>query len=74
MIADHLTYCVSWSRSDNEFVASCSVFPSLSWLAGDHLEALEGIKQLVRKVIDDMAANGESDISLNRLASFKLAD
>ncbi len=34
-------------------------FPSLSWLAAEDVEALRGIKQLVRNIIEDMSASGE---------------
>jgi predicted HicB family RNase H-like nuclease len=103
---DHYTYRVSWSAADEEFVATCAEFPSLSWLAEEDVEALLGIKQLVQDVIADMTANGETlpvpiadqqfsgkflvrvppelhrrltleaaeaKVSLNRLASLKLA-
>ena len=107
MATDHYTYRISWSPEDSEYVATCAEFPSLSWLDEDQVEALSGIKQLVRDVIGDMHASGETiptpiadqsfsgkflvrlppalhrrlaleaaeaGISLNRLASFKLAD
>ncbi len=107
MITDHYTYRISWSQNDAEYVATCAEFPSLSWLDEDQVEALKGIKQLVRDVIDDLSGTGEtiptpiadqhfsgkflvrlppelhrrlaleaaeSGLSLNRLASFKLAD
>jgi len=31
--ADHYTYRVIWSEEDQEHIALCSEFPSLSWLA-----------------------------------------
>jgi len=46
-------------RADEEHVATCVEFPSLSWLAEDDVEALRGIKRLVQDVIADMTANGE---------------
>jgi predicted HicB family RNase H-like nuclease len=106
MATDHYTYRVSWSPNDEEYVATCTEFPSLSWLAEDDIEALRGIKQVVQDVMADMAANGqplptpiaeqqfsgkflvrvppelhrrltlkadEAKVSLNRLASLKLA-
>ncbi len=107
MATDHYTYRISWSAGDDEYVATCAEFPSLSWLDEDQTEALKGIRQLVQEVVLDLRANGEtvpvpiaeqdfsgkflvrlppelhrrlaleaaeSGISLNRLASFKLAD
>lgn len=55
----HYTYRVSWSSDDAEFVATCAEFPSLSWLAGSQVEALQGLEQLLVDVVADMAAAGE---------------
>ncbi|BCJ58933.1 type II toxin-antitoxin system HicB family antitoxin [Micromonospora endophytica] len=55
----HYTYRVTWSVEDDEFVASCAEFPSLSWLAPSQLEALQGLQELLREVIADMADQGE---------------
>jgi HicB family len=60
MDPNHYTYRVSWSPEDSEHVATCAEFPSLSWLAPDDIEALRGVKALVRDVIRDMSASGES--------------
>ena len=59
MPANHYTYRVSWSPNDGEYVATCAEFPSLSWLADDEIAAFQGVKDLVRGVIEDMLANGE---------------
>jgi len=59
MAADHYTYRVSWSPEDEEYVATCAEFPSLSWLDIDAVDALREVKQLVRTVLEDMAANRE---------------
>ena len=56
---NHYTYRVSWSPEDNEHVATCAEFPSLSWLAADELEALRGIRRLVTGTVRDMRAAGE---------------
>jgi hypothetical protein len=66
MQPDHYTYRVTWSPEDQEHVGLCTEFPSLSWLATTPEEALSGIRQLA------MAA-AEQGVSLNRLASAKLA-
>lgn len=55
----HYTYRISWSADDAEYVATCAEFPSLSWLAGSQVEALQGLEQLLRDVLTDMAAAGE---------------
>jgi predicted HicB family RNase H-like nuclease len=56
---DHYTYRLSWSPDDDEYVATCAEFPSLSWLAADELTALRGLKDLVRDTVEDMLSNGE---------------
>ncbi len=56
---EHYTYRVSWSEEDQEFVATCAEFPSLSHLAGSQAEALEGIGRLIADIVADMQASGE---------------
>ena len=58
-MADRYTYRVSWSQEDGEFVATCAEFPSLSHLAPEKVEALEGIGALVEDVVAELRANGE---------------
>lgn len=53
-------YSVEWSRADEQFVGTCADFPSLSWLADDHVAALEGIIRLVADTLEDMQRSGES--------------
>jgi predicted HicB family RNase H-like nuclease len=55
----HFTYRVTWSAEDAEFVGTCLEFPSVSWLAGTQDEALHGIRDVVRDVVDDLHASGE---------------
>jgi predicted HicB family RNase H-like nuclease len=55
----HYAYRVTWSAEDNEFVATCTEFPSLSWLAPSKFEALEGLEHLLHEVIVDMEEQGE---------------
>lgn len=59
MDANKYSYRILWSEEDKEFVGLCTEFPSLSWLAGDQSEALQGIVELVKDCIDDMEQNGE---------------
>lgn len=54
----HYAYRVVWSAEDQEFVATCVEFPSLSWLAHDQVEALQGLEELVREVLDDLETEG----------------
>lgn len=56
---DHYTYRVIWSEEDQEYVGLCTEFPSLSWLDETQEEALQGIRQLVSEVIEDMKKNNE---------------
>jgi predicted HicB family RNase H-like nuclease len=55
----HYAYRVTWSAEDNEFVATCVEFPSLSWLASSKIKAIEGLEQLLHEVIGDMEEQGE---------------
>ena len=55
----HYTYRIIWSDEDEEFIGLCAEYPSLSYLAIDDQEALQGIQNLVKDVIDDMEASGE---------------
>ncbi|MCI5218367.1 MAG: toxin-antitoxin system HicB family antitoxin [Candidatus Electrothrix sp. LOE2] len=57
---DHYTYRVTWSEDDNEYVGLCSEFPSISWLAKTPESALQGIRNVVAEVVQDMLANNES--------------
>jgi predicted HicB family RNase H-like nuclease len=55
----HYTYRVTWSAEDQEYAATCAEFPSLSWLASSQVEALQGLEDLLRQVIDDLEEQGE---------------
>lgn len=55
----HYAYRVLWSPEDREYLATCTEFPSLSWLAPTQVEALEGLRVLVTDTIKDLAVNGE---------------
>ena len=57
---DHYTYRITWSPDDGEHLGLCVEFPSLSWLAPTPTKALAGIQRLVRTVLADMQANGET--------------
>ncbi len=57
---DHYNYRVTWSEEDQEYVALCAEFPSLSWLASSPEEALTGIRNIVAEVVADMQANREA--------------
>ena len=55
----HYTYRVTWSAEDEEFLALCAEFPSLSFLDEDQSAALKGMTRLVAEVIADMERSGE---------------
>ncbi len=55
----HYAYRVVWSVEDAAFVATCSEFPSLSWVAKTQVKALHGLEALLREVLADLAASGE---------------
>ncbi len=56
---DYYTYRVTWSAEDNEYIGLCTEFPSLSWLADTHDHALQGIRELIAEVVEDMRINNE---------------
>ena len=58
---DGYTFRVTWSEEDGEYLGQCAEFPSLSWLASNPEEALQGIRQAAAEVIVDLQANGEHD-------------
>ena len=60
MNPDHYAYRVMWSAEDEEFVALCAEFPSLSWLENSPEEAFSGIRRLVAEVLEDMLKGGET--------------
>lgn len=53
-------YEVRWSEEDEEYVGSCSAFPSLSWLDVTPEDALSGVIRLVTKAVESLVASGES--------------
>ncbi len=59
MNIQHYTYRVTWSPEDQEHVALCAEFPSLSWLAKTPEAALKGIQKVVADVVADMQTSGE---------------
>jgi predicted HicB family RNase H-like nuclease len=56
----HYTYRVTWSSEDDELVAVCLEFPSLSWLASSQVEALTGLDDLIAETVADMQEQGET--------------
>ncbi len=56
---EHYSYRVIWSSEDEEYVALCAEFPSLSYLDESRIAALNGITDLVKDIVVDMETNGE---------------
>lgn len=46
----HVAFRVHWSEEDEEYVATCPDFPSLSWLAPGPVEALKGLLGVIRYI------------------------
>jgi hypothetical protein len=44
---------VAWSDEDGEWVATCSRYPSLSWLAASEVRARSGFVELVAGIVAD---------------------
>lgn len=58
-MAAKYTYRISWSSSENQYLATVVEFPSLSWIADDREEALTSLTSLVGQVLKDMGNSGE---------------
>ena len=56
---DRYTYRITWSEEDEEYIGLCAEFPSLSWLSSTPEDAFQGIRQVVKNVIEDMSNNNE---------------
>ncbi len=56
---DRYTYRVTWSEEDEEYLGQCVEFPSLSWLADNPEDTLQGVRQVVADVVADLKANNE---------------
>lgn len=54
-----ITYRVTWSDEDGEFLATRAEFPSLSWLASLQFEEMQRLEDRVRDVIADTEGQGE---------------
>lgn len=55
----HYTYRVTWSGEDEEFVATVAEFPSMSWLAPNQQDALQGLADLLADTVTEMSFAGE---------------
>ncbi len=57
---DSYTYRMTWAEDNQEYLGQCAEFASLSWLAPTPEVALDGIRQVVADVIEDLKATGET--------------
>ena len=48
-------FAVCWSDEDQEYVATCEAFPSLSYLAPGPIQALAGLTRLIRQYRKELA-------------------
>lgn len=55
---------VFWFAEDQQYVAICDQYPSLSYMDDDEAKALEGIKKLVAEVELDISE--EENVSLDQ--------
>lgn len=63
-------YSVEWSPEDQECVGTCDEYPSLSWLAPNRREALDGIRALVTDVERDPTDEERRRIARRRRPSW----
>ncbi len=70
---DKYTYLVYWSDVDGEFCATCLEFPSLSYLSVKRLQAVKGIRVLVRAILEDIEASGETPPEPEASATYRAA-
>jgi hypothetical protein len=63
------TYWVTGSVEDDEFVATCAEFPSLSWLAQSQAAALKGLVEVVGDTVAGLASNARTSQSRCRSAA-----
>lgn len=54
-----MKFNVIWSEEDGEWVGLCDKYPSLSHLDKNKNKALEGIKELVKFVEEDLCKEAE---------------
>lgn len=48
-------FAVRWSDEDQEYIATCEAFPSLSYFAPGPVQALAGLARLIREYRKDLA-------------------
>jgi predicted HicB family RNase H-like nuclease len=56
---DQYSYRVCWAEDDQEYVALCAEFPSLSWLDATPDKVLAGLRKVVAECVIDLKKSGE---------------
>lgn len=59
MRADQYTYSVAWDGNEIQYWAKVAEFPSLSFFADTKQEALDGLRDTVASILEDMKVTGE---------------
>jgi predicted RNase H-like HicB family nuclease len=59
MDPDKYTYQIFWSPDDNEYVGICLEFKYLSWLADTPDKTFQGIRNIVKEVLELMIEDGD---------------
>ena len=57
--AEEYTYRVFWSEEDAAFIATVAEFPSLSSIEDTQEEALSGMVELLKFILDEMEKDGD---------------
>lgn len=50
----NITFTVAWSPEDKEYVATCDLYPSLSWLDPDPTEALDRLIDIIDEAEENL--------------------
>lgn len=64
-------YRIRWSTEDNEFVATCDEFPSLSWLHIMPDKALAGLMKVVNDAIKDIQEGSKIKDTVKKFKCFR---
>lgn len=48
------TFTIFWSPEDKGYVATCDLYPSLSWIDPDPTEALDRLIDIIDETVEDL--------------------
>lgn len=57
-VSEHYSYRVVWSPDEQAFRGTVDEMPTLSWLAGEHIAALAGIRNRAREAVAEAVDGG----------------